>query len=268
MDTRPVIKSITIYPVKSLDGIVVQKVQIGNGGSLVHDREYAICDENGKYVNGKSNAGVHLLRSDFDPEQELIAFRHETAEDWHSFHINNDKALIDEYLSGFFNMPVKLLKDTNGRFLDIPVKSGITIISQASLETVSDWFSGMPVEETKARFRANLEITGVPAFWEDRLFFEEGTAVEFKIGETILYGLSPRARCIVPTRHPQTGEAIHAFQRSFSMQRAANLPNWSTMDNFGHTYHLSTDCYIPPSEFGKWINTGDEIKIIGKKILA
>ncbi|MBK7307132.1 MAG: MOSC N-terminal beta barrel domain-containing protein [Chitinophagaceae bacterium] len=55
MDVNPVVDRITIYPVKSLDGISLQKAQIGNGGCLVHDREYAILDSNGKFVNGKSN---------------------------------------------------------------------------------------------------------------------------------------------------------------------------------------------------------------------
>ena len=36
MEINPVVKSITIYPVKSLDGISLQKAQIGNGGCLMH----------------------------------------------------------------------------------------------------------------------------------------------------------------------------------------------------------------------------------------
>ncbi|MEO6252823.1 MAG: MOSC N-terminal beta barrel domain-containing protein [Ferruginibacter sp.] len=268
MEITPTVSRITIYPVKSLDGISLSKARIGTGGSLEHDREYAICGSNGKFVNGKSNALVHVLRSDIDLENELISFRHESATAWHQFHLQHDTGAIDEFLSAFFNMPVTFQKNTEGEFLDIPVKSGVTVLSTASLETVSTWFDHMKLEEARKRFRATIEIDHVPAFWEDRLFYREETVVEFKIGEIMLYGMSPRARCVVPTRHPQTGEGIHAFQKTFAIQRAGSQPAWSSLDVYGHTYYLSVDCYIPPSEFGKSITIGDEIKIIGKKILT
>jgi uncharacterized protein len=268
MEINPVITCITIYPVKSLDGISLSKAKIGNGGCLEHDREYAIIDSNGKFVNGKSNALVHALRSKIDLENEAISFRHELATDWQRFHLQNDKEAIDAFLSTFFKMPVALYKNTEGKFLDIPVKSGMTLLSTASLQTVGGWFNDMQLEETRKRFRATLEIADVPAFWEDHLFYRQGTAVEFKIGEAIIYGMSPRARCVVPTRHPQSGEVIHVFQRSFAVQRAANLPEWSVLDDYGHGYYLSVDCYIPPTEFGKWIEVGDEVKIIGKKTIV
>lgn len=265
MEINPVIKYISIYPVKSLDGMALTKAKICTGGCLEHDREYAICDCNGKYVNGKSNALVHLLRSQVDFENEIISLKHESELTWNRFHLQNDSSAIDEFLSAFFKIPVTLKKNTEGKFLDVPVKSGVTILSTASLENVGTWFNDMQLEETRKRFRATIEITDVPAFWEDRLFYTEETVVEFKIGEVTLYGMSPRARCVVPTRHPHTGEVIHAFQKSFAIQRAANLPLWSTLNDYGHTYYLSVDCYIPPSEFGKWIAIGDEIQIVAKK---
>jgi uncharacterized protein len=267
METNPVVKAITIYPVKSLDGISLQKAQIGNGGSLVHDREFAICKSDGKYVKGKNNDLVYLLRSAIDFENEIISFRHQSESGWHQFHLQNDKKQIDEYLSSFFNLEVTLQKNSEGKFLDEPVISGITIVSTESLNMVSGWFNDMPLEETRKRFRANIQIAAATAFWEDQLFFEQGTAIEFKIGEITLYGMSPRARCVVPSRHPQTGEAIHGFQKTFAQQRVNTLPQWSTLELYSHAYYLSVDCYIPPTEFGKWIAVGDELAITGKKTL-
>jgi len=266
MEVKPVVDRITIYPVKSLDGISLEQAQIGTGGCLIHDREYAIIDSNGKFVNGKSNARVHLLRSKIDLESGDISLRHEAETNWKHFHLKKDKAALDEFLSAFFEMPVILYQNTQGEFLDIPVKSGVTVLSTASLQAVGSWFNNMNMEETRKRFRATIEIRDVPAFWEDKLFFEEGTAIEFKIGDATLQGISPRARCVVPTRHPETGDVIHGFQKSFVTQRNVNLPSWSTLDEYNHAYYLSVDCYIPPSEFGKWIAVGDEIKIIGKKL--
>jgi uncharacterized protein YcbX len=83
-----------------------------------------------------------------------------------------------------------------------------------------------------------------------------------------LYGISPRARCSVPTHDPQNGEILHGFPKIFSQQRTKTLPPWSTLDDYGHAYYLSVDCYIPPTEFGKWIATGNELTIIGKRTLS
>ena len=264
MEQKPFISNITIYPVKSLDGISLQKAQLVTGGCLHHDREYAIKDSNNKFVNGKRNALIHLLSMDIDFENEIIFFRHQAETYWQPFHLQKEKVAINEYLSVFFKMPVTLHKNSEGRFLDVPDISGMTILSTASLQTVSGWFNDMELDETRKRFRATLEIADVPAFWEDRLFFDEAMPVEFTIGNVAIAGISPRARCVVPTRHPETGEVIHAFQKSFAQQRAANLPPWSALLNYGHTYFLSVDCLIPPSEFGKWIEVGDEIKVTYK----
>lgn len=265
IEIKPAVSRITIYPVKSLDGISLQKAQVGSGGCLLHDREYAIIDADGDFVNGKSNAGVHSLRSGVDLENEMISFRHESETTWNTFHLQKEIASINKYLSGFFKMPVSLLKNSEGRFMDIPDIAGVTVLSTESLENVSAWFNDMDMEEARKRFRTTIEISSVPAFWEDRLFLEEGTAIEFTLGKVTLLGLSPRARCVVPTRHPETGEGIHGFQRSFAKYRIESLPGWSTLEDYGHGYYLTVNCYIPPTEIGKWIEAGDEVKITGKK---
>ena len=102
-------------------------------------------------------------------------------------------------------------------------------------------------------------------FPED-IFSEEGKGVEFKIGEVTLFGMSPRARCVVPTRNPTTGEVTHGFPKSFSRHRASTLPKWSTLEDYGHHYFLTVNCYIPETEIGKIIEIGNKVKIIGEKV--
>ncbi|HMI77809.1 MAG TPA: MOSC N-terminal beta barrel domain-containing protein [Ferruginibacter sp.] len=125
MEPKPIISRISIYPVKSLDKISLQKAQIGNGGCLLHDREYAIVDGNGKFINGKANALVHSLRSEVDVEKEIISFRHESASTWNELHLQKDKPDIDKYLSEFFDQPATLAKNTEGCFMDIPLSPGL-----------------------------------------------------------------------------------------------------------------------------------------------
>ena len=265
MGVNPTVSRITIYPVKSLDGIFVNRAKIGKS-CLLHDREYAILDSNNRFINGKSNALVHSMRKKIDLENETISFRHDSEVLWKAFHLQNEKPAINDYLSGFFNEPATFSQNKEGRFMDIPDIAGLTVVSTASLESVAAWFGDMDMEEVRKRFRATIEISAVPAFWEDKLFIEEGTAIEFKIGNATILGISPRARCVVPTRHPQTGETIHAFPKIFARGRADTIPSWSALERYGHSYYLTVNCYIPPSESGKWIETGDEIKITGRRI--
>jgi uncharacterized protein len=266
MKIDPILSRITIYPVKSLDGMELQKAMITAGGCLLHDREYAVSDERGNFIIGKTNHLVHTLRSSIDFENEIISFRHQAETNWNQFHLKKEKAEIQTYLTNYFGVSTKLHQDITGRFMDIPDISGMTVLSTASLEAVSTWYDNMGISETRKRFRATLEIERVPAFWEDHLFSKEGRGIEFKVGEVTMFGMGPRARCVVPTRNPETGDFIHAFPKTFARHRADTLPAWSNLSAYGHHYYLTVNCYVPATEVGKWIEVGDEVKIIGEKI--
>ncbi len=265
MISEPKLAAITIYPVKSLDGISLQSAMITDGGCLLHDREYAITDEAGNFLIGKTNPRVHTLRSSIDFENKMISFRQQGETSWHPFHLQKEKTAIESYLAGYFGIPILFKKNSTGRFMDMPDISGVTIFSTASLEAVAAWFNNMDLEETRKRFRATVEIEGVPAFWEDHLFSTAGTGIEFKIGDVTMFGMSPRARCVVPTRNPDTGEVIHAFPKLFAKHRAESQPEWSTLDEHGHHYFLTVNCYIPETEIGKFIQTGDKVVIVGER---
>ncbi|MEO8147534.1 MAG: MOSC N-terminal beta barrel domain-containing protein [Bacteroidia bacterium] len=262
----PILRAITIYPIKSLDGVSLQKAMITEGGCLLHDREFAMSDEEGNFIIGKSNAMVHSLRSTIDFENGMVSFRHQQETTWNQFDLQKEKSAIQNYLSGFFGSPVIFHQNKTGRFIDIPDVSGLTILSTASLQSISEWFDGIALEETRKRFRATIEIDGVEAFWEDHLFSAGGKGIEFRIGEVTAFGMSPRARCVVPTRNPETGEVIHAFPKTFARHRAASLSEFSLLKEYGHHYHLTVNCYVPSTEVGKWINVGDEIETIGEKV--
>jgi len=94
---------------------------------------------------------------------------------------------------------------------------GPTIVSTASLQRVCELFPGIELHEARERFRATLEVDGVPAFWEDQLFGEnENYPVRFRIGEIAFEGSNPCARCPVPPRNPRTGEDLVGFQKMFA----------------------------------------------------
>ncbi len=262
--TNAILSKITIYPIKSFDGMDLNKATIVEGGCLLHDREYALFDASGNFVNGKSNPLVHTLRSKIDFETKYVSFRNNLETNWTRFHLGSEKNILQDYLSDHFGEQIFLMQNKSGRFLDIPDKAVVTLLSTASLEEVSTWYPNMLIEETRKRFRASLEIEGVHAFWEDKLFSEPGKRVEFKIGDVKLFGESPRERCVVPTRNPDTGEVIHAFPKTFAKKRASTLPEFSKLEAHGHYYFLTVDCSIPSSEIGKEIEIGNEVFVIGE----
>jgi uncharacterized protein YcbX len=265
MSESPSISRITIYPVKSLDGVSLQKAMISEGGCLLHDREFAITDPVGHFIIGKTNPLVHTLRSEVDFETGIISFRRQGETEWKQFDLESERERIESYLADYFGVPVRFNKNSTGRFLDMPDVSGVTVVSQASLESVSEWFDKLTLDETRKRFRATIELQGITPFWEDHLFSSEGKGIEFKIGEVTMFGMSPRARCVVPTRNPETGAVTHVFPKTFSRNRAATQPEWSTLDNYGHHFFLTVNCYIPETETGKFIEIGDQVSIIGER---
>jgi uncharacterized protein YcbX len=261
---NPVLRRIIIYPVKALDGMSLEKAQISEGGCILHDREFAMSDSNGNFINGKSNPRVHTLRSKVDFEKGMLSLRDQADNSWNHFQIEVEKTRIQEFLSDYFSMPVILLQNKTGRFLDSPDRGGVTVLSTSSLHSVSGWFPGLSLAETRTRFRATFEIDGVEPFWEDRLFSSTpGTMVAFKIGDVMIHGTSPCARCVVPSRNPETSTTIQGFQKTFSEQRSSSLSARTALGEYGHFYFMSVNCYIPPTEVGKWINTGDPISVIG-----
>ncbi|MGH7202074.1 MAG: MOSC domain-containing protein, partial [Planctomycetaceae bacterium] len=107
-----------------------------------------------------------------------------------------------------------------------------------------------------------LEIDGVEAFWEDRLYGDEGEAVRFRIGEVTFEGVNPCARCVVPARESTTGESDPDFAAAFIRQRAASLPPWAARSRFDHFYRLAVNTRLSPVNAGNVVRVGDEVEII------
>ncbi len=253
-----------IYPIKSLDRVRVEEATILESGALKHDREWAIFDDRGNFVNGKRNAKVHLLRTKFDDRFSLISIQIQGSDRSVTFHIEEERNDLEKWLSDYFGFPVKLVQNAIAGFPDDTKASGPTIISTATINEIASWFQ-LDAEEIRIRLRANLEIDGVPAFWEDRLFAASQQCVQFKVGEIIFEGIHPCQRCVVPTRDSQTGKATANFQKIFLDRRKNTLPSWTTKDRFNHFYRVSVNTNVPPQQSGNILRIGDEIEIIGVK---
>lgn len=266
-DINPYVAKLYIYPIKALDRVAVEQVTVLKSGALKHDREFAIFDQTGNFVNGKRNNRVHALRSQFDLKSNLvsIAVQEET---WpktsHAaeFHILEEREAFETWLEKYFGFPVQIQRNLETGFPDDTVSPGPTIISTATLEAIAAWYPGLDVEEIRLRFRSNIEISGVPAFWEDRLYTTAEQTVAFQIGDVKLMGVNPCQRCVVITRNSQTGEADPNFQKTFVVKRRETLPDWAERSRFNHFYRLAVNTRLPASEEGKTITVGDQVKIL------
>lgn len=258
---KPYIKRIRIYPVKSLDPIEVQEAEIGIR-SLKNDRAFAMLAEDGRFVNGKRTGLVNTLKAEYDLEQMTIKLGKRSESSRSVFELKENNEELNAYLSDYFDMKVFLLHRTKGELMDIPGASSVTIVTEASLESLQIDLKQKSLEDLRLRFRTNIEMGGVDPYWEENLFNSPGVGMRFKLGNVDMIGISPRARCNVPPRDPHTGETDKAFVKKMILSRERNLPENSKIKMYGSAYHLTVNTYVPETEKGKKIRVGDKIEII------
>jgi uncharacterized protein len=260
----PTLRRITVYPIKSLDGCDVTEARVLPGGALEHDRRWAVFDGQGRVVNGKRMAAIHAIRAAFDDTLTTVVLSQESGGSLassHRFQLPGDSSAAAEWLSEALGLKCRLVENPDDGFPDDTLAPGPTLIGTASLATVAAWFPRLDVAEMRRRIRANLEFDAPEAFWEDRLADDGFNQPRFSIGAVAYRGRTICARCIVPTRDSQTGEAIASFARAFADRRAAELPAWSPAEQFNHFYRLAINTAPDWIEDGAVLKIGDELVI-------
>ncbi|MDA0265779.1 MAG: MOSC N-terminal beta barrel domain-containing protein [Cyanobacteria bacterium] len=250
---------IDLYPVKSLAGTTVTTAQLLASGALAGDRAYALFDQQGRFVNAKRYAQIHQVRSRVDETLQTLSLWTDATETAMTFDLEPDRAALAAWFSDYFGEPIHLRQNDVMGFPDDTDSPGPTVISTATLQTVADWF-GLSLMDCRQRFRTNLEIGGVPAFWEDQLFSESGDPVPFQIGAVSLQGINPCQRCIVPTRDPATGQPFSGFQKRFTTQRADTLPTTVARSRFNHFYRLAVNTRST-GPGGQTLTVGDRVAL-------
>jgi len=254
------IERLRVYPVKGLDGIDLEAADILEGGTLAHDREFALFDETGDVINGKRTDRVHDLRTDFDPETttlEAEAPDTETVQFVLEEPAERDRAA--DWFGEFFDVDVTLERDRSLGYVDRR-EMGPSVISTVTLETVAGWFDDVTVEGARRRLRANVEVSGVEPFWEDRFVGDDAPA--FEADGVRLEGVTPCGRCVVPERDPETGEALPEFREQFVRKREETFPEWADEDVFDHYYTVMLIARVSESDRGEALRVGDAVHVI------
>jgi uncharacterized protein YcbX len=286
----PTLDRITIYPVKSLDGVSVDEALVLPAGGVEHDRRWQLTDMDGRVLNAKRSPVFHAIRAEFDladpaaagdvprAAANLVTLAVDPGA-IRAAAIPGVRRLADlaaetfplvpgpdgpcGWLSAAFGEPVLLVERRDGGFPDDREAAGPTLVSTASLEEVGRWF-GLGLDEVRRRFRANLEIGGCDAFWEDALAsparpelqpslldLPPDVAVdpyadlpppeprEFSIGEVRFRAVNVCRRCPVPARDSRTGAVAEHFRDAFEARRRRGLrPDvdagaWDTLYRLG-----------------------------------
>jgi MOSC domain-containing protein len=214
MPSNPAIQAIYRYPVKGLSPEPLTRVALTPGETLPFDRAYAI--ENGpsgfeptrpehlpkqRFLMLMRNERLARLRTAFDDPTHtlsIVADGHEAARG--DLRTADGRAAIERFFAQFsadeLRGPPKVLSATGHSFCDVPRKvvSIINLASVAALETAI----GVPVHPL--RFRANLYVTGWPAWHEFDLLdtYLSVGAVRLKVVKRIV-------RCAATNVDPDTG---------------------------------------------------------------
>jgi uncharacterized protein YcbX len=264
MRDDPHLAVIRLHPIKALDGVSVPDCRIGPGGGLDLDRVWALYAADGQCINGKSTAAIHQIRAAYAPDVSSVTLSvagdRPTFES-RTFAFPGDAAGAQAWFSTYFEQPVTVRYAPEG-MPDDTIRNGPMVISTATLKTVCDWFPELDLDESRRRFRAPLEIDGVCAFWEDRLFrAQESDPVLFAVGEVSLEGVNPCPRCVVPSRDVMSGVDTIGFQKRFSDLRREHYPAWAAKPvRITHFYHLGINTLVAPTEHGKRLRVGDTVR--------
>lgn len=264
----PTLDLITLYPVKSLDGLAVPEARVLPSGALENDRRWRIVDMEGRVVNAKRTPLFHAIRAEYDLAERLVTLSlcsDPPTAAAHTFPLVPGPEGPCGWLSEALGVEVLLEERPDGGFPDDRDAPGPTLISTASLAEVARWF-GFDLAESRRRFRANLEIGGCDAFWEDTLAspaqsrrppslgelppdlpldpyadLPPAEPREFWIGEARFLATNVCKRCVVPSRDSQSGAVTAHFRDAFEARRGRALRADVDASGWGQLYRLGVN---------------------------
>ncbi len=254
----PYLARIRIFPIKSLDPLELDRVEVSSGGHLAGDRDYALFDSGGRVLNAK-RLGIAILsiRAAYSDGRRVVKLR--AGSECAEFDIEESRSEIEVWFASALGRAVSLQGNKHAGFPDDDEASGPTLLGSASIDTVAGWFR-MPAEEVRRRFRANLEITGLDSFEEDLLFGPPGMPRRFRIGDVEFLGTNPCARCAVPTLDSFDGTATGPLSaKRFAVLRERHRLRNSEIGRYRGYYRLAVNTRLPHGQAGKTLRVGDPL---------
>jgi uncharacterized protein len=206
---------ISVAPVKSMALIHPDEVELGPGG-IVGDRRFWLRDEEGALYAGKRDGSLlrvlpawdestHRLTLTF-PDSEAVDGVVELGDEvdavLYGWQLPSRKVRgpWEDAIRRYVGRPVELLWADDGA-VDRATQGGtVSLVSRGSLERLQKEL-GVDDAVDGRRFRMTLEIEGVAAHEEDTWI-----GADVGVGEATLAVFADVGRCVITSRHPDTGE--------------------------------------------------------------
>lgn len=257
---KPHLARIRVYPIKSLDPLEVERVGLASGVRLAGDRDYALLDTRGRFLNAKRlGSKILAIRAAFSDHARAVELVLGSSSG--RFELPSERAALEAWFAMVLGQAVSLRQDTGAGFPDDEDASGPTVVGSASIDAVADWF-GLAAEEVRRRFRANLEIAGLEPFEEDTLFGPPGKPKAFRIGEVCFLGVNPCRRCVVPTLDSCGDSSVAALSaKEFSALRERHRRHGTSLALYPGYYRLAVNTRIEPLQPGARLVVGDELNV-------
>jgi uncharacterized protein YcbX len=212
------VTALSIAPVKGLRIAGVERLVLEPGGAR-GDRRFYLVEERGWMVNGKHSGALNEIVAELETgERDDGAVERLTLRFPDGSHVSGAIELGEELQTRFHSRPrtARLLRGPfsaalsehageplrvvqgAGPAVDRGVKGGVSLISCGSLAALA-----LVAEQESLdarRFRMTIEIDGVEPFAEDGWLGRE-----LQIAEASIRPRGHVGRCIVTSRHPETG---------------------------------------------------------------
>ncbi len=229
---------LTLYPIKSCGGIVLQKATITKSGlasGLIHDREWMVVDARGQFITQRTHPKMATITPSINKSKMILSapgmpplaipLERRTADSrdllmevrvWkdHLQAIDCGDAVAD-WLSTITGDGCRLVRfDPQAkRIASLKWTQGaeatnlfsdsfpFLVLSQASLDDLNERLRAEGREALPMnRFRPNIVISGVPPYAEDR-------TQSMQVGDAALQLVRPCQRCPIPAIDQTTGIA-------------------------------------------------------------
>ncbi|HEY4427701.1 MAG TPA: MOSC N-terminal beta barrel domain-containing protein [Solirubrobacteraceae bacterium] len=209
-----VVAALNTTPIKGLRIAARRQATLERGG-LRGDRRFFLIDERGRMVNGKHVGDLNRVIADLDEPEEVLSLTFPDgrllsapvelgAELQASFFSSTRLARLVEgplsaALSEHAGQALRLVAPADGSSaIDRGARGAVSIISSASLGALAR-AAGEPWIDAR-RFRMSIEVSGTEAHAEDGWIGRD-----LVIGAARVHLLGHVGRCIITSRHPESG---------------------------------------------------------------
>jgi len=237
-----------IHPVKSMRGLQLSHARVCDSG-LAFDRLFMVTEKDGTFITARQYPEMvrftpallpdGLLLAAPDGSEAMIRFsdfdsQNHPTEVWgNHFAARIAPEQINQWLSQFFPREVQLRwigpQPTRRvkKYDDVPLSFAdgfpFLLVNSASLH---DLQQRCPASVRIEQFRANLVVSGAPAWDED-------SWAEIQLGDVIFEVAKPCSRCVLTTVSPETGRKHSAGHPLATLQTFRSAQDGSGDIDFG-----------------------------------